>query len=372
MSRGAKEGLSLKPSNIQTFSARSSHCRSFRPSLQSLPLLNVNQTTQALDDLERAQRIVCMCHANPDGDALGALLGIVTLLKKRFPAKPILAICKDQPPPSFAYLPHMREIRTVYTPERGDLFISLDSGDAKQTGFLETLPILFDPAQAEAAGIVTVKIDHHLTGSNFAQRNVVDPEAASSAEIVVDLADALDFPISPEAATCLLTGIYTDTGSMMHSNTSTRVYRTSARLLLAGADQRTIMKNVYRTVKVSTLKLWGRVLEKIALVEDGGAVSAVTAEDFRATGADFSDLTGAIDYINSIPGMKFSMILSERENKVKGSLRTLRDDVDVAAMAQKFGGGGHRKAAGFSIDGKLAPETRWKVVPANEEKKQAA
>jgi phosphoesterase RecJ-like protein len=132
------------------------------------------------------------------------------------------------------------------------------------------------------------------------------------------------------------------------------------------------MKNVYRTVKVSTLKLWGRVLEKIALVEDGGAISAVTAEDFRATGADFSDLTGAIDYVNSIPGMKFSMILSERENKVKGSLRTLRDDVDVAAMAQKFGGGGHRKAAGFSIDGKLAPETRWKVVPASGDKGRAS
>ncbi|MEK7137656.1 MAG: DHHA1 domain-containing protein, partial [Patescibacteria group bacterium] len=115
--------------------------------------------------------------------------------------------------------------------------------------------------------------------------------------------------------------------------------------------------------KISTLRLWGRVLEKISITEEGAAVSAVTAGDFRATGANFSELTGAIDYVNSIPGMKFSLILSERGGKVKGSLRTLRDDIDVSSLAQKFSGGGHKKAAGFSINGKLAEETRWKVIP---------
>jgi phosphoesterase RecJ-like protein len=123
------------------------------------------------------------------------------------------------------------------------------------------------------------------------------------------------------------------------------------------------VKNVFRSSKVSTLKLWGRALEKISLTDEGGAVSAVTAGDFRATGADFSELTGAIDYVNSIPGMKFSLLLSERGDKVKGSLRTLHDDVDVDAMARKFSGGGHKKAAGFSVTGKLREETRWTVIP---------
>lgn len=329
-------------------------------------MLNVNQTSQALAEMEKAKRIVCMCHSNPDGDAVGSLVGLIVILRKKFPKKQILAVCKDHAPDSFRYLPGLSEITSVYVPAQGDLFISLDSGDAKQTGYLEELPQLFDPKQAKQNGIVTMKIDHHLTGSDFAQFNFVDSGASSTAEIVVDMADALNFDIPQEAATCFLTGMYTDTGSMMHGNTTAHVYRTSARLLRAGADQNAIVRNVFRTSKLSTLKLWGRMLEKITISEEGGAVSAVTAGDFRATGADFSELTGAIDYVNSIPGMRFSLILSERDGKVKGSLRTLRDDVDVSAMAKKFDGGGHRKAAGFFLTGKLEEERRWKVIPSQE------
>ena len=166
----------------------------------------------------------------------------------------------------------------------------------------------------------------------------------------------------------MVTGVYTDTGGLLHSNTKPDVYRTVARLLRAGARRQMIVTSVFRTAKLSTLKLWGRVLEKIAVTEEGGAISAVTEGDFRATGADYAELTGAIDYVNAVPGMRFSLVLSERDGKVKGSLRTLRDDVDVSAMAGRFSGGGHKKAAGFALDGKLKPELRWKVV----EKKEAA
>ncbi|MBT4585258.1 hypothetical protein HOC67_00005 [Candidatus Peregrinibacteria bacterium] len=168
-----------------------------------------------------------------------------------------------------------------------------------------------------------------------------------------------------DIATCLLTGVYTDTGGLLHSNTTSQVYRTVARLLRVGARQQQIVTHVFRTAKLSTLKLWGRVLEKINLTSEGGAISAVTKGDFRATGAHHSELTGAIDYINAVPGMKFSLLLSERGDIVKGSLRTLRDDIDVAKMAGKFQGGGHRKAAGFSLPGSLQPEVRWKVVDSN-------
>jgi len=314
--------------------------------------------------MEKASRIVCMCHANPDGDALGSLLGFTLILRKRFGSKIIIPVCKDIAPDSFRYLPSIRTIEHVYSPAKGDLFLSLDSGDAKQTGFAEELPDLFDPEQSKLMGIMTIKIDHHHTGSVFTQMDFVDSKASSTAEIIVDLSDALNFEIPREAASCLLTGIYTDTGSMMHSNTTSRVYRTCGRLLKAGADRHQLVHNVFRTSKLSTLKLWGRMLEKISLSTEGGAVSAVTAGDFRATGADFSELTGAIDYVNSIPGMKFSLILSERDGTVKGSLRTLRDDIDVSAMAKKFDGGGHKKAAGFSLNGKLEPEVRWKVIPS--------
>lgn len=329
-------------------------------------MLNINQTSQALASMEKAKRIVLMCHSNPDGDAIGSLLGFSTLLKDKFLHKSIINVCKDPVPSPLRFLRGADSINNQYEPLRDDLVIFIDSAESKLIGFSDLFPRLFNPENAMEDGITTLKIDHHPTGTKFAQLDFVDTEAASSCEIVVDIADAMDFKISPASATCLLTGIYTDTGSMMHSNTSKRVYRTCARLLRAGADQKTIVKNVYRTTKVSTLKLWGRVLEKISLSEEGGAVSAISASDFKVTGSDFSELTGAIDYVNSIPGMKFSLILSERDGKVKGSLRTLRDDVDVAEMAQKFSGGGHRKAAGFSLEGSLEQETRWKVVPASD------
>ncbi len=327
-------------------------------------MLNVNQTSQILQFLNEAKRYVCMTHANPDGDALGSQLGLAELLRKQFPGKEVLRICRDSAPAAFHFLVGSTEIGREYAPLAGDLLFFLDAAEPKLTDMHESHPRLFQPEMVKADGMWTVKIDHHPKVADFATLNTVDAEAASSCEIVVDIANSLNFPISKEAATCLLTGVYTDTGSMMHSNTSARVYRTSARLIQAGADHRTIVRRIFRTSKISTLKLWGRVLEKISLTEEGGAISAVTANDFRVTGAEFSELTGAIDYVNSIPGMKFSLVLSERGGKVKGSLRTLSDEVDVDAMARKFSGGGHKKAAGFSLPGKLEQETRWKVVPS--------
>jgi phosphoesterase RecJ-like protein len=326
-------------------------------------MLTVNQSVSILSLFDEATRIVCMTHSNPDGDALGSQLGLVHILERRYPGRTILSVCRDAVPAPFQYLPGASAIQQNYEPLRGDLLIILDSAEPKMTEFQQMLPRLFSPALAEEDGIRTVKIDHHPIGEDFAQLNMVDPEAASSCEIIVDIVDGLNVEITSEAATCLLTGIYTDTGSMMHSNTSAHVYRTSARLLRSGADHSTMVRQVFRTAKLSTLKLWGRILEKVSLTGEGGAVSAVTARDFQMTGANFSELTGAIDYINSIPGMRFSLLLSQRNAKVKGSLRTLQEDVDVAAMAQRFSGGGHRKAAGFSLNGILEQEVRWKVVP---------
>lgn len=311
---------------------------------------------QAVDALAGAPRIRCICHYNPDGDALGSMIGIALLLGRHFPDKVVDLHCVDPAPPPFHFLPAVHRIRCDLEVREGDAFVVLDSAEPKLTGFDARVPQVFDKS------FTTVNIDHHPSNTRFGSHNLVFPETSSTCEILVHLADALGWPVDAETATALLTGIYTDTGGLLHSNTTSDVYRTVARLLRAGAKQQTIVKNVFRTAKLSTLRLWGRVLEKISLSEEGVAISAVTEGDFRATGADHSELTGAIDYVNAIPGMKFSMILSERGGKVKGSLRTLRDDVDVSDIAAKFKGGGHKRAAGFALPGKLTSEVRWKVT----------
>ncbi|MCA9370790.1 MAG: bifunctional oligoribonuclease/PAP phosphatase NrnA [Candidatus Peregrinibacteria bacterium] len=319
-------------------------------------MLKRDDVQRSVDLLSGASRIVTMCHSNPDGDAIGSLLGITLLLEQQLPHVPIQCVCKDPTPETLQFLPGTSRIVHNLLPCEGDVYVFLDSAEPKLTGFHEQYPQVFD------ASLPSISIDHHPTNSHFAQINLIDATAASACEIVVEFADNVSWNISPDIATCLLTGVYTDTGGLLHSNTSVQVYRTVARLLRSGARQQEIVKRVFRTAKLSTLKLWGRVLEKISLTDEGGAITAVTRGDFAATGADYSELTGAIDYVNAVPGMRFSMILSERDGKVKGSLRTLRDDVDVSAMAGKFDGGGHKKAAGFALPGKLKPEVRWKVV----------
>jgi phosphoesterase RecJ-like protein len=305
---------------------------------------------------EKAKRILCVCHRNPDGDAIGSLLGMGLLLEQAFPGKKVQLHCVDPAPDTFHFLPGSGRILGEPDLTEGDAVVFLDCAEAKQTNLHESHSALFDKTY------LTINIDHHPGNTKFADLNFIVPDAASSCEIVVELADLLGWQLTSDIATCLLTGVYTDTGGLLHSNTTSNVYRTVARLLRAGARRQAIVTAVFRTAKLSTLRLWGRVLEKINITHEGGAISALTQGDFRATGAEYSELTGAIDYVNAVPGMRFSLILSERDGIVKGSLRTLRDDVDVAKMAGKFSGGGHKKAAGFSVPGTLQPEVRWKVV----------
>ncbi|TSD00509.1 MAG: phosphoesterase RecJ domain-containing protein [Candidatus Peregrinibacteria bacterium Greene1014_49] len=329
--------------------------------------------TIPIEELRRAQeiiagaaRIVCICHRNPDGDAIGSLLGMALLIENACPGKTVLFQCTDPAPETCRFLPGALRIRHDYAYIPGDAAIILDCGEPKLTEMHETHSMLFD------GSMPTIEFDHHHRNPLFASVNFVFPEAASTCEIIVAFADAVGWKITSDIATCLLTGVYTDTGGLLHSNTTAAVYRTVARLLRAGARRQEIVTAVFRTAKFSTLKLWGRVLEKISLTAEGGAISAVTEGDFRASGADYSELTGAIDYVNAVPGMRFSLILSERGGTVKGSLRTLRDDVDVSAMAAKFSGGGHKKAAGFALPGKLKPEIRWKVEQSEEEQGKTA
>lgn len=326
-------------------------------------MIHAQDLAAARELLSSAPRVCCVCHRNPDGDAIGSLLGMGLLLEQAYPEKRVSLHCVDPVPALFHFLPAAFRVERPpdpLPPPEKSVFIFLDCGEPKLTELHETHPQLFDGTYR------TLMFDHHYGNPKFGTVNFLLPEACSTCEVVTLFAEAAGWAMSPDAATCLLTGMFTDTGGLLHSNVTPAVYRTVARLMRAGGRRQEVVTAVFRTAKLSTLRLWGRVLEKISLTDEGGAVSAVTEGDFRATGADASELTGAIDYVNAVPGMRFSLILSEREGKVKGSLRTLRDDVDVSKMAQKFSGGGHRKAAGFALPGKLRPEVRWTVVEETE------
>lgn len=304
--------------------------------------------------IQKAQTVLIISHKSPDGDTLGSALGLYHSLKEM--GKTPTVACVDPPSPEFSFMPAIETVQLGVEHINYDLVFTVDAGATHLTGVDEKFPELFNKSRE------VVNIDHHPTNDFYGKYNLVVTKAAAATMIVYQLLADLEMPITRNSATCLLTGLYTDTGSFMHSNTNQDALTIGARLLAKGADLRSISKEIFNTMKLSTMKLWGRVLKGTYQTSEGVTMSVVTKKDFEETGADYSEMSGVVDYVNSVPHSKYSVILTERDEVVKGSLRTLHDDVNVSEIASQYGGGGHVKAAGFAVKGRLEKEVRWKVV----------
>ncbi|MBI5422424.1 bifunctional oligoribonuclease/PAP phosphatase NrnA [Candidatus Peregrinibacteria bacterium] len=304
--------------------------------------------------IQRSDRILIIPHRQPDGDTLGSALGFYQSFSLM--GKHPEIVCKDVPAEVFSFMPNIEHVKKGEPRFDYDAILVLDAGATHLTGFHETHPALFDKS------LEVINIDHHPSNNFYGRYNIVDSTAASATMIVYRMLGHLGYPLDRHAATCLLTGLYTDTGSLQHSNTTSEALRIAAELLAKGANLRHLSKEVFNTTKISTMRLWGRIFKNTVQKSDGVTMSVVTAKDFLDTGAGFDEIAGAVDFVNSVPGSEYSVILTERDGKVKASLRTLKDEVDVAEVASEFGGGGHTKAAGFTLPGRLEKEIRWKVV----------
>lgn len=316
--------------------------------------LDKNEIEKIRQAVLKADTILIISHKSPDGDTLGSSLGLYHSLTQM--GKKVTPACVDPAAPVFAFMPGIEMVQVGIFHVNYDLVFIVDAGATHLTGVHETFPELFDKSRE------VINIDHHPTNHGYGKYNLVVPTAASATMVVYQMLTDLDFPLDRNSATCLLTGIYTDTGSFMHSNTDSETLRVAARLLAKGANLRNISKDIFQTTKLSTMRLWGRVLKSIYRTPEGVTMSVVTQRDFDECGATYDEMSGVVDYVNSVPGSVYSVILTEKQGVVKGSLRTLSDDVDVSAIASNYGGGGHTKAAGFSVKGRLEKEVRWKVV----------
>lgn len=307
------------------------------------------------DLLRNAENVIIISHKSPDGDAIGANLALKHALEQ-WDVK-VVSACAD-PPPEYAFvLPGSYEYVNDFDLNNFDLAIAVDCGAHYLMKFHETKPELM------AGKIPLINIDHHPSNDQFGTHNLVHDTAAATSFILYHYLRYLGFHITHEIATCLLMGLYYDTGSFMHSNTSRDVLETAADLLNKGADFKKIVKPMFQTTPVNQLKLWGRVMTRARLTSKKAIVSAVTEQDLIECDAKPDDLSGVIDLLNSVPESKFSILLSETEHgAIKGSLRTQDDQIDLSKLAALFGGGGHKKAAGFTMPGRLRQETHWKIT----------
>lgn len=305
--------------------------------------------------IDRANKILVVSHRKPDADTLGTALCLKLWLGNT--GKNIVLACADKPAPVFNFLSSVDEFVNEFDLKSFDLMIVVDAGASYMTNFHLKYKDFF------SSGISILNMDHHASNDMFGTVNIVDSSAASTTVILHRMLNFFNIEITSEMATCLMAGIYGDTGSFMHSNTDKETYEVASDLMKKGASISDITKALFRCRSVSTLRLWGKVLENARLTDDSVVVSVVKEQDFGEFEAGTEHLSGVVDYLNMVPNSKFAVLLNEdRKGHVKGSMRTRQSGVDVAKIAAVFGGGGHSKASGFTLDGKLREEIKYVVV----------
>jgi len=350
---------------------------------------------QVVEILRNNKKFLLLTHKGPDGDAIGSLIAFYLTLKRL--DKEVTMVCDDLSPASFKYLNETKEIAQEFVGTR-DFVISLDIKENKANKIMYKVEgdklniiitpkkgkidqkmvsfppgnynfdaiIVLDSADLDRLGSVyeenpdifyevpVVNIDHHPGNAQFGKINLIDITATSTSEILVSVIEALTGDpkfFDENMATALLTGIVTDTNSFQNMNTTPKSLTVAAQLVALGARQQEIIKSVYKTKNLSTLRLWGRALSGIHdEAGDGFVWSALYKKDFTETGAGEEESGGLIDeLLKTASGAEFALLLSEKGNDVHGSLRSIDKTKDVSAIAKIFNGGGHSVAAAFQI-----------------------
>lgn len=298
-------------------------------------------------ELEReilaAESIIVGTHVNPDGDALGSALAFSQVLDQL--GKTHVVACHHEPPSYLRFIPHLDRLQLSVPEEPADLAIVLDLEALDRLGSLR-------PAFEQAKRMIV--IDHHEPHEMPGDLRVISVNSPACAAILADIIKPSPITMTPQMATCLLTGILTDTGNFRFPNTTSHSLHVAAELLEAGADLRAIVDAVYMTRSLPAVKLSSRFLANMRLSSgDQVAWSKVGLPDFEATGAREEDTEGFVNDLLSIESVKIAALLRQvKPGKVKISLRS-RGSVDVTLVAREFGGGGHKNASGASYDGDI-------------------
>ncbi len=333
-----------------------------RCTISSLIITMLTKYGKLQELTESAKKILLISHRNPDADTLGGAISLKIWLQRI--GKEVVTACVDVPHERYGFLPHIDEFVSEFDLKSFDLIIVVDSGASYMTNFHLKYDHLLD------GDIPVINIDHHASNDGYGTLNVVDSMAASVTVILYRFFTYLGVEVNKDMATCLLAGIYGDTGSFMHTNTDEEVYAVAAELVAKGAHIAEISKRLFRTNDLSTLKLWGKVLEKAYVTSDNVVMSVVKSDDMESVDGDPDKLSGVIDYLSMVPGSKFAVLINEdRKGNVKGSFRTRDNGVDVSKIAAIYGGGGHSKASGFSVPGEIKEELRYTIVSDDLSKK---
>lgn len=290
--------------------------------------------------LKEAEEVAIVCHVGPDGDALGSLLAAALTLDAQG-----VRVVPSWPegiefPAQYAFLPGQDLLVPPEEFEANDVVLAVDCASADRLDELQH--------KVEAARAI-VNVDHHVSNTRFGTVDVVDDRAASSAELVLRLLLKLGAEITPEVATCLYTGLVTDTGRFSYASVRPGTHVVAAYLIEHGVPVDEISQALFEALPYGYLKILGRVLERCRFLDDPPlVVSYLTQADLAEAGVTLDETEEIINVLRSTRGADAAAVLKELEDgDWKGSLRS-KGDTDVSLVARHFDGGGHRLAAGFT------------------------
>lgn len=308
---------------------------------------------EVVDLIRRADRVTAICHENPDGDTLGAAIAIAIAAERL--GKQAEVVSGDRPPPFLAVLPRIETVRSAPQLEP-DLAVVVDTGDLQRTG-----RVAVESAEWLSRATIAV-IDHHVSNRGFGAANWIDADAAATCEMVTLMLPALGVELDEELATALMTGIVQDTHTFAHPNATPRTLRVAAELVEAGAPLSRLNRAVYADKPFSTLSLWGRMLNGIQERCEGRIVhAAMTLDMLRETGEQPNASEGFVDLLGSTKAADITVLFKEAEpGRTRVSVRTT-DRADAVAITGAFGGGGHARAAGCTVEQPL-PAARELVL----------
>ncbi|MBU2542049.1 bifunctional oligoribonuclease/PAP phosphatase NrnA [Patescibacteria group bacterium] len=308
------------------------------------------------NEIRKANKILLICHQNPDGDALGSISALAHFFDTI--GKEYETFCLTEPSQHLASLPHLINPDTsgsIWQNANHDLIIVVDSGDLKYAGVEEYITKLkHEP--------VIINIDHHPTNKKFGHYNLVITKASSTTEILYFFFKYNNIVINKNMAMALLTGLITDTENFSNPGTTENSLRVASALIHRGANFNQVKTWFLKNKPITALKLWGVVLSRLTINETYDIIHTyITQNDILSHGGNESESEGIANFLNNLNEGSASLILKEQgDGKIKGSLRTTQDNFDVSTIASELGGGGHKKAAGFTIEGPI--ETAFKQI----------
>lgn len=322
--------------------------------------MNSNTASQFINLINQRSNILIICHNKPDGDTLGSSLAFAHYLDKI--GKKHTHYCIDVPASYYSYLPKIESMKHGEKPDihKFDLVICFDHGSIHQSGHADDLK-RYKESSLETR---LVNIDHHFSNEEFGDLNILDFDASSTSEVIYNIFRTCNILIDRNMATCLMTGLIYDTSNFTNSATKESSLSCASHLASCGASIPSINEKVIKTKNIPSLNIWGEVFSRLQINPKYHiAYSIIRKEDLIQEGVNKEALDGMVNFLQGLKDVKAVMLLTEdKDGWLKGSLRTIHDDVDVNALAKLWGGGGHKKASGFKVKAEIMEqEGFWSV-----------